>query len=63
MPGMSGIQLARHIRSMRATQRIILLTGFGFDGDHLPPEIDTVVRKPIAADRLRAAMLEVVNRS
>lgn len=62
MPGMSGVQLARHIREMRATQPIILLTGFTFDTEHLPPEINCVVRKPIAPERLRVAVAEVVNR-
>jgi len=62
MPGMSGIQLARYIRDLRQGQPIILLTGFSFDTEHLPPEIDQVVRKPIAPERLRDAMVRVVNR-
>jgi signal transduction histidine kinase len=60
MPGMSGVQLARFVRRMRSNQPIILLTGFSFDTDHIPPEISKVVRKPIAPDKLRAVLAEVV---
>jgi signal transduction histidine kinase len=60
MPGMSGMQLARHIRAMQAEQPIVLLTGFSFDQEHLPPEINQVIRKPIAPDKLRAVLAEVV---
>jgi CheY-like chemotaxis protein len=63
MPGMSGVQLARYIRRMRANQPIILLTGFSFDSDRLPPEIDQVLRKPIAPDRLRLAMVQSVRKN
>jgi len=60
MPGMSGVQLAQLIRKMRSSQPIILLTGFSFDDEHLPPEVDKLVLKPIIQDRLRAVLAEVV---
>jgi signal transduction histidine kinase len=60
MPGMTGLQLARFIRQMRANQPIVLLTGFTFDSDRLPPEINRVIRKPIAPEKLRAVLAEVV---
>jgi len=60
MPGMNGLQLARYIRQVRANQPIILLTGFSFDADNTPTEVDKVIPKPITPDRLRAALAEVV---
>jgi signal transduction histidine kinase len=60
MPGMTGLQLARFIRQMRANQPIVLLTGFAFDSDKLPPEINRVIRKPIAPEKLRAVLADVV---
>jgi signal transduction histidine kinase len=60
MPGMTGMQLARFIRRMRAHQPIVLLTGFTFDSERLPPEINKVIRKPIAPEKLRAVLAEVV---
>jgi len=60
MPGMTGLQLARFIRQMRASQPIVLLTGFTFDSDRLPPEINRVIRKPIAPEKLRSVLAEVV---
>lgn len=60
MPGMTGLQLARFIRQMRSNQSIVLLTGFAFDSDRLPPEINRVIRKPIAPDKLRTILAEVV---
>ena len=60
MPGMNGLQLSRYIRQIRANQPIILLTGFSFDADNLPTEVDKVIPKPITPDRLRAALAEVV---
>jgi signal transduction histidine kinase len=60
MPGMNGLQLARYVRQLRANQPIILLTGFSFDVDNLPTEVDKIIPKPITPDRLRAALSEVV---
>jgi CheY-like chemotaxis protein len=57
---MTGLQLARFIRQMRANQPIVLFTGSAFDSDRLPPEINRVVRKPIAPGKLRAVLAEVV---
>lgn len=60
MPGMTGVQLARFVRQMHKNQPIILLTGFTFDTDQLPPDVNRVVRKPVAPEKLRLAMAEAI---
>jgi PAS domain S-box-containing protein len=57
MPGMTGIELARQVRSRHADARPILYTGYG---EQLSPEdiaaagIREVLRKPVDIDALRA---------
>jgi signal transduction histidine kinase len=63
MPGMNGVQLAGFLRQLGHTQPIVLLTGFSFDTENLPAQIDQVVRKPVAPDRLREAMGKALRRS
>jgi len=63
MPGMNGLQLAAHIRGMRASQPIILVTGFSdsrFDPDEKFSDIDLVVRKPVPRRELRRALISVM---
>ncbi|MEQ1862487.1 MAG: response regulator [Chthoniobacteraceae bacterium] len=62
MPGMNGIELAQVLRQMRMNQPIILLTGFVFDAKTLPSGISCVVRKPVAPERLRAALASVMGK-
>jgi CheY-like chemotaxis protein len=60
MAGMNGLQLARFIRQIRASQPIILATGFSFDGQELPPEVNMLLRKPVLPEQLRAALAKIV---
>jgi signal transduction histidine kinase len=63
MPGMNGLQLAAHIRGMRASQPIILVTGFNdgqFNPDQEFSDINLVVRKPVPRRELRRALISVM---
>jgi CheY-like chemotaxis protein len=63
MPGMNGLQLAAHIRGMRASQPIILVTGFSdgqFNPDQEFSDINLVVRKPVPRRELRRALISVM---
>ncbi len=56
MPGMNGVQLAKALKDLVPTTRVILLTGFGDEmmgrGER-PEEIDLVLGKPVSAADLR----------
>ncbi len=63
MPGMNGLQLALHVRAMRAGQPIILVTGFSdhrLDADEAPDGIDLVMHKPVPRRELRRALASVM---
>ena len=48
MPRMSGIELVRIIRQIRASQPVILLAGFdGLMLDENLPVVDRLIRKPV----------------
>jgi signal transduction histidine kinase len=61
MPGMSGLQLAADVRQLRASQPIILVTGFS-DPTGLPGEmaeyVNLVISKPVPQSELRRAVAE-----
>ena len=59
MPEMSGDQLAKEIKAIKPSQRLILLTGFGdlMNGAGETPEgVDLVVGKPFTMNNLRDAI-------
>jgi signal transduction histidine kinase len=63
MPGMNGVQLAAHVRQVRASQPIILVTGFSdsrFDPEEKFADIDLVMRKPVPRRELRRALVSVM---
>jgi signal transduction histidine kinase len=63
MPGMSGEQLAREVKAIRPSARVILLTGFGEEmkaAGSMPEGIDMILGKPVTGSDLRKAIHEVV---
>ena len=57
MPGVSGIQLARRIKSIDPSIKIILLTAFEinrseFDKVMDPKNVDGFIQKPVSMERL-----------
>jgi CheY-like chemotaxis protein len=63
MPGMNGVQLAAHIRGIRASQPIILVTGFSdsrFNPEEKLADISLVMRKPVPRRELRRALVSVM---
>lgn len=61
MPGMRGTEVARRIKTLRATALVILLTGWGSDlPGNLPPAelaaVDQILTKPIRSPDLLAAV-------
>ena len=66
MPGMSGEQLAKEVKSRRPNVPVILLTGFGEEMKAvgtLPEGIDMIVGKPVTGSDLRKAIHEVIQMS
>ncbi len=66
MPGMSGEQLAKEVKSRRPNTPVILLTGFGEEMKAvgtLPEGIDMIVGKPVTGSDLRKAIHEVIQMS
>jgi CheY-like chemotaxis protein len=59
MPGMSGDQLAAHIRERYPTIPVLLLTGN--PPDKQPAAVDMVLGKPISIDHLRQAVDQLTN--
>jgi CheY-like chemotaxis protein len=62
MPGMSGEQLAKEIKSRNASMPVILLTGFGEEmkaAGTKPAGIDMIIGKPVSGSDLRKAIHEV----
>ena len=63
MPDMSGDQVATAIRSIKPSEPIIMLTGFGSmmeaNGER-PDAVDLVVSKPVTIVNLRAALSKAV---
>ena len=57
MPGMSGLDLARHIAARPAPQPpVIAVTGWGdsiSDGDRLPEGVAAVMSKPVRLQQIR----------
>jgi signal transduction histidine kinase len=64
MPDMNGVQLAAAVRERHAGHPVILVTGFsevgGWPQEKLP-EIDLVLRKPVARGALRKALHAVMD--
>jgi CheY-like chemotaxis protein len=67
MPGMSGEQVAQHVKALRPGTPVILLTGFGDllnAAGQRPPGVDVVLGKPVSLASLRAGIAEALeNRS
>ncbi len=66
MPGMSGEQLAREIKSRSPGTAVILLTGFGEEmkaAGTMPEGIDMIVGKPVTGSDLRKAIHEVAGKA
>ena len=64
MPDMNGVQLAAAVREIHAGHPVILLTGFSEIGtwpQEAVPEVDLVLRKPVARGALRKALQTVMN--
>jgi CheY-like chemotaxis protein len=59
MAGMNGAQLALALRACGFGQPILMLTGSSFE-DGLPPGVDLILKKPISADELRRALVEII---
>jgi CheY-like chemotaxis protein len=59
MAGMNGAQLALALRAYGFGQPILMLTGSSFE-DGLPPGVDLILKKPISADELRRALVEII---
>ncbi len=60
MPEMSGIEFARRANQINSNSRIFLLTAYegGLDDEPHPPFIDVILRKPLLAGALNAAITE-----
>lgn len=58
MPGMSGIEATRRIKSQHVDKPVILMSGYlgRQDISELPEGVRTVLRKPIEAEELMAAL-------
>ena len=64
MPDMNGVQLAAAVRQIHAGHPVILLTGFAEIGtwpQESVPEVDLVLRKPVARGALRKALQTVMH--
>ncbi len=62
MPGMNGSQLAEALKAMRASQPILLLTGFTdpkLDPKEKPAGVDLILSKPIPQNELREAVAQL----
>jgi len=58
MPGMSGIDLARHLRSERPGLPLVYFSGHG--GDVKLPDDGPLVHKPFTPEELAAAVADVL---
>jgi CheY-like chemotaxis protein len=62
MPGMSGLQLAADMRLIRASQPIILVTGFSDPttcaSGEMPEHVNVVLSKPVPQSELRRAVAD-----
>jgi signal transduction histidine kinase len=60
MPEMSGIEFARRAKQINSNSGIFLLTAYdgGIDDETHPPFIDVILRKPLRAGTLNAAITE-----
>ena len=64
MPDMNGVQLAAAIREIHADHPVILLTGFSEIGawpHEQVPDVDLILRKPVARGALRKAIQTVMD--
>ncbi|MDW8104590.1 MAG: response regulator, partial [Armatimonadota bacterium] len=63
MPHMDGLSLARRLKDLSPNIPIILLTGWGEQvREDRPPEVDTVLAKPVRRSTLRSAIAQLVRR-
>lgn len=63
MPQMDGLSLARLLKERKPTVPILLLTGWGEQvREDQPPEVDTVLAKPVRRATLRSAIAQLVGR-
>lgn len=63
MPQMDGLSLARLLKEREPTVPIILLTGWGEQvREDRPPEVDTVLAKPVRRATLRSAIAQLASR-
>lgn len=60
MPGMNGIELASLMRSVDPEQRIVLFTGYPIPASETPDDVCCVLRKPVEASELQAAITRVM---
>jgi len=56
MPGMTGRQLADAVRRVEPAKPVILMTGFALQPDQHPKSVDSVLKKPLVREELRAAL-------
>jgi signal transduction histidine kinase/ActR/RegA family two-component response regulator len=62
MPEMDGRAVARAVKAFRPNLPVVLLTGWGRGADlvsSLPPDVDTVVEKPVTEKALLSALARV----
>jgi CheY-like chemotaxis protein len=63
MPGMTGLQLAEHVRSLRADIPIVLTSGYMRAEEHADAVrrgVDAVVPKPCSIDDLADTVEELI---
>ncbi len=58
MPTLSGVQFMRCVRNKGCQSKIILVTGSVIDPEKLT--VDAIVQKPMAKERLRSVLLDVI---
>jgi CheY-like chemotaxis protein len=60
MPGMSGRELAGHVRALRPDTRVLFLTGYSDEVLDEDPEV-AVIEKPFAAEALARRVRQVLD--
>jgi signal transduction histidine kinase len=58
MPGMNGVEVARHLLTTIPETPVVLVTGWGLDPDAPPPpkNVTSVISKPVTMNALREVM-------
>jgi CheY-like chemotaxis protein len=58
MPGMNGVEVARHLLTTTPDTPVVLITGWGLDPDAPPPpkNVTSIISKPVTMKALREVM-------